>query len=35
VFLGQVLYLGWILVVVKPDLGRQLMVTSLQRWGDS
>jgi hypothetical protein len=35
VFLGQVLYLGWILVVVKPDLARRLMVTSLQRWGDS
>lgn len=26
VFLGLVLYLGWILVVVQPDLARQLML---------
>jgi len=27
VFLGLVLYLGWILVVVQPDLARQLMLS--------
>ena len=32
VFLGLVLYLGWILVVVQPDLARRLMVPPVQRF---
>ena len=32
VFLGLVLYLGWILVVVQPDLARRLMLSPTPRF---